>query len=149
MQEEHCVHGSRHAVVPVSNDAIWAVKRGTTLGASHGSGDTSGAQIQRLRLLRRPSSSRSRFSDTLEILASSSFISFTYLGLMVSAGWYRRFVKNFATLAVPLSESSKKGGSTKFSLSPSTTQTVDDERAGPGSCGFLETFIHQVRRILL
>jgi len=43
-----------------------------------------------------------------------------------TAGWYRRFVKNFAALAPPLSESLKKAGNTKFSLSPSTTQAVDD-----------------------
>jgi len=43
-----------------------------------------------------------------------------------TAGWYRRFVKNFATLAAALSESLKKAGNTKFSLSPSATQAVDD-----------------------
>jgi len=43
-----------------------------------------------------------------------------------TAGWYRRFGKNFATLAAPLSESSKKAGFTKLSLSPSASQAVDD-----------------------
>jgi len=43
-----------------------------------------------------------------------------------TAEWYRRFVKNFATLAASLSESLKKAGNTKFSLIPSSTQAVDD-----------------------
>jgi len=43
-----------------------------------------------------------------------------------TAGWYRRFGKKFATLAAPLSKSLKKARNTKFSLSPSATQAVDD-----------------------
>jgi len=72
MQGGHSVRGSRQAVVQISNDAIRAVQRGTTLGAAHGSGDTSGAQIHRLRILALPASLRSTFSYALKILALSS-----------------------------------------------------------------------------
>ncbi|KAH8259099.1 hypothetical protein KR038_007961, partial [Drosophila bunnanda] len=41
-----------------------------------------------------------------------------------TAGWYRRFVRNFATLAAPLTESLKMTGN-KFSLSPEAQQAVE------------------------
>jgi len=55
-----------------------------------------------------------------------------------TAGWYQRFVKNFATLAAPLSESLKKTGSTTFSLSPNATQAVDDLKLALTSAPILD-----------
>jgi len=65
------------------------------------------------------------YFDDLLILAPDFQTHFTYLGF-ISTEWYRRFVKNFATLAAPLSEVLKKAGNTKFSLVPSSTQEVDE-----------------------